>query len=289
MSSKTTVIGFIGTGVMGQGMAQNLLNAGYPVQVYNRTESKAEALIANGAKWVPSIQALAQSSDVVITIVGYPKDVEQVYLEDGVVEHAKEGAILIDMTTSSPTLAVRIHEAAKQKGLTSLDAPVSGGDIGARSGKLSIMVGGEEDAFQQVLPVFEVMGQNVVYQGQAGSGQHTKLSNQIAIASNMLGVCEAIAYAVKAGLNPETVLKSISSGAAGSFSLTNLAPRMLKGDFDPGFYVKHFIKDMTIALESAEEMGLLTPGLKLAKERYEALASQGGEDLGTQALYKLYN
>lgn len=282
------LVGFIGTGVMGQGMVHNLLKAGYPVQVFNRTKEKADSLIEAGAVWSASIQELAQQVDIIITIVGYPKDVEQVYLEDGIVAHAKEGAVLIDMTTSSPKLAETIYNHAKQRDLSSLDAPVSGGDVGATNGTLSIMIGGDAEAFEKAKPLFEVMGQNIVHQGPAGAGQHTKMSNQITIAGNMLGVCEAIAYAVKAGLNPETVLKSITSGAAGSWSLNNLAPRMLKGDFNPGFYVKHFIKDMTIALESAQEMGLLTPGLALAKERYEALAAQGGEDLGTQALYKLY-
>lgn len=289
MTGKKPLVGFIGTGVMGQGMVNNLLKAGFPVQVYNRTKEKAEGLVAAGAVWQDSIQSLAETSDVIITIVGYPKDVEQVYLEEnGIVAHAKEGALLIDMTTSSPRLAITIYNEAKKRGLSSLDAPVSGGDVGARNGALSIMVGGDESAFEQAFPLFETMGKNIVHQGAAGAGQHTKLSNQITIAGNMLGVCEAIAYAVKAGLDPEQVLKSITSGAAGSFSLSNLAPRMLKGDFNPGFYIKHFIKDMTIALESCEEMGLSAPGLALAKKRYEELAEMGLGDLGTQALYKLY-
>jgi 3-hydroxyisobutyrate dehydrogenase len=289
MTEARPVVGFIGTGVMGQGMIRNLLKAGFPVQVFNRTKEKAEAVIADGAVWQESIQHLAETSDVVITIVGYPKDVDQVYLEEnGIVAHAKEGTLLIDMTTSSPRLAGTIYNEAKKRGLSSLDAPVSGGDVGASNGTLSIMVGGDEAAFNQALPLFEAMGQNIVHQGAAGAGQHTKMSNQITIAGNMLGVSEAIAYAVKAGLDPDRVLKSITSGAAGSWSLNNLAPRMLQGDFNPGFYIKHFIKDMKIALESAEEMGLLTPGLALAKKRYEELAEKGDGDLGTQALYKLY-
>ena len=289
MTDKKLVVGFVGTGVMGQGMVRNLLKAGFPVQVYNRTKEKAEALISEGAVWQETIQSLAEASDVVITIVGYPKDVEQVYLdENGIVAHAKDGALLIDMTTSSPRLAGTIYNEAKKRGLSSLDAPVSGGDVGAKNGTLSIMVGGDEAAFEKAFPILEAMGQNIVHQGVAGAGQHTKMSNQITIAGNMLGVCEAIAYAVKAGLDPDRVLKSISSGAAGSFSFSNLAPRMLTGDFNPGFYVKHFIKDMTIALQSCEEMGLLTPGLALAKERYDELAGMGFGDLGTQALYKLY-
>jgi len=215
--------------------------------------------------------------------------VEAVYLgENGILANAKEGSVVIDMTTSSPLLAQKIYEEAKAKGIAALDAPVSGGDVGAKNGTLSIMVGGDEAAFQRVRPIFEAMGKNIVYQGKAGSGQHTKMANQIAIASNMLGVCEALAYGERAGLDMEKMLQSISTGAAGSFSLSNLGPRMLKGDFAPGFYVKHFIKDMTIALESAKQMGLLTPGLALAKERYEELAAMGEENSGTQALYKLY-
>ncbi|MGV3487924.1 MAG: NAD(P)-dependent oxidoreductase [Tuberibacillus sp.] len=282
-------IGFIGTGVMGGGMVRNLLKAGYTDNIYNRTKAKAEELIQDGADWKESIAELTQESQVVITIVGYPKDVESVYFDpQGILANAAQGTVVIDMTTSSPMLAEKIYDEAKAKGISALDAPVSGGDIGAKNGKLSIMVGGDESGFNQVLPIFKAMGENIVYQGKAGSGQHTKMANQIAIAGNMLGVCEALAYADRAGLNMDKMLQSISTGAAGSFSLSNLAPRMLKGDFAPGFYVKHFIKDMTIALESAKQMGLLTPGLALAKERYEELAAMGEENSGTQALYKLY-
>jgi 3-hydroxyisobutyrate dehydrogenase len=280
-------IGFIGTGVMGKSMAGHLMKAGHPVYVYTRTKEKANDLLDNGAKWADTPKDIAQNCDVIITMVGYPTDVEQVYLgTDGLIEHAKEGSYLIDMTTSSPQLAQKIEKSAAEKNLAALDAPVSGGDIGARDAKLSIMVGGDESAFKELLPIFSKMGTNVVYQGKAGSGQHTKMCNQIAIASGMIGVCEAVLYAEKAGLNPETVLKSIESGAAGSWNLSNLGPRMLKGDFAPGFYVKHFIKDMTIALNSAEEMGLMTPGLSLAKKLYEELAEMGEEDSGTHALYK---
>jgi 3-hydroxyisobutyrate dehydrogenase len=280
-------VGFIGTGVMGKSMAGHLMNAGYPVHVYTRTKEKAEELIQNGAVWSDTPKEIAEKCDVIITMVGYPKDVEEVYLSDeGLVAHAKEGSYLIDMTTSSPQLAQKIERTAAERNVFALDAPVSGGDIGARSAKLSIMVGGKKEAFQEMELIFSRMGTNVVYQGRAGAGQHTKMCNQIAIASNMIGVCEAIIYAEKAGLNPETVLTSIESGAAGSWSLSNLAPRMLKGDFAPGFYVKHFIKDMTIALNSAEEMGLITPGLSLAKKLYDELAEMGEENSGTQALYK---
>jgi 3-hydroxyisobutyrate dehydrogenase len=280
-------VGFIGTGVMGKSMAGHLMNAGYPVHVYTRTKEKAEELIQNGAVWSDTPKEIAEKCDVIITMVGYPKDVEEVYLGDeGLVAHAKEGSYLIDMTTSSPQLAQKIERTAAERNVFALDAPVSGGDIGARSAKLSIMVGGKKEAFQEMELIFSRMGTNVVYQGRAGAGQHTKMCNQIAIASNMIGVCEAIIYAEKAGLNPETVLTSIESGAAGSWSLSNLAPRMLKGDFAPGFYVKHFIKDMTIALNSAEEIGLITPGLSLAKKLYDELAEMGEENSGTQALYK---
>jgi 3-hydroxyisobutyrate dehydrogenase len=280
-------VGFIGTGVMGKSMAGHLMNAGYPVHVYTRTKAKAEDLLEKGAKWADTPKEIAQNCDVIITMVGYPKDVEEVYLgAEGLVAHAKAGSYLIDMTTSSPQLAQKIERTAAERNIATLDAPVSGGDIGARDAKLSIMVGGSESAFHDMEPIFSKMGTNVVYQGKAGSGQHTKMCNQIAIASGMMGVCEAILYAEKAGLDPENVLKSIESGAAGSWNLSNLGPRILKGDFAPGFYVKHFIKDMNIALKSAEEMGLLTPGLQLAKKLYDELAEMGEEDSGTHALYK---
>ncbi|MFD2990889.1 NAD(P)-dependent oxidoreductase [Fictibacillus nanhaiensis] len=280
-------VGFIGTGVMGKSMAGHLMNAGYPVHVYTRTKAKAEDLLEKGAKWADTPKEIAQNCDVIITMVGYPKDVEEVYLgAEGLVAHAKEGSYLIDMTTSSPQLAQKIERTAAERNIATLDAPVSGGDIGARDAKLSIMVGGSESAFHDMEPIFSKMGTNVVYQGKAGSGQHTKMCNQIAIASGMMGVCEAILYAEKAGLDPENVLKSIESGAAGSWNLSNLGPRILKGDFAPGFYVKHFIKDMNIALKSAEEMGLLTPGLQLAKKLYDELAEMGEENSGTHALYK---
>ncbi|MBM4164438.1 MAG: NAD(P)-dependent oxidoreductase [Lentisphaerae bacterium] len=290
LTPDTTTIGFVGIGVMGKSMAGHLLKAGYPVHVYNRTQAKAEDLIAAGAQWQDSPSALAQRCNCIITIVGFPRDVEDIYLgAAGIINQAHAGSVLIDMTTSKPSLARTIFTEAKKKGLAALDAPVSGGDLGAREARLSIMVGGEPSDFEAALPVFQVMGKNVVLQGPAGSGQHTKMANQIAIAANMMGVCEALAYAKKAGLDQETVLKSISGGAAGSWSLTNLAPRIIAGNYDPGFYVKHFIKDMGIALESAAEMKLETPSLSLAKSLYERLAAQGGNDLGTQGLYKLFS
>ncbi|WP_338433292.1 NAD(P)-dependent oxidoreductase [Clostridium tyrobutyricum] len=288
MSNKNAIIGFIGTGVMGNSMASNLLAGGYNLLVYNRTRSKADNLVKNGARWKNSVEELARESDIVISIVGYPKDVEETYLgENGVVNNAKSESIIIDMTTSKPSLAKKIYEEAKKKGLYSLDAPVSGGDVGAKNGTLSIMVGGDRNVFEEVKPIFELMGKNIVLQGPAGSGQHTKMCNQIAIAANMMGVCEAMAYAKKSGLDPETVLKSIEVGGASSWSLSNLAPRMIKGDFKPGFYVKHFVKDMNIALDEAENMNLETPALKLSKSLYDELLSENKGDCGTQVLYKL--
>lgn len=283
------VIGFIGIGVMGRSMAGHLLNAGYPLHVHNRTQAKAQDLLDKGAQWQDSPGKVAAVSDVIITIVGFPNDVEAVYLgDDGILVNARAGSTVIDMTTSCPDLAQKIAEQAKTKGISSFDAPVSGGDIGAREARLSIMVGGDVEVFEKIKPLFEIMGKNIVLQGPAGSGQHTKMCNQIAIASGMMAISEAMAYARKSGLKPETVLKSIESGAAGSWSLTNLAPRVLKGDFAPGFFVKHFIKDMKIAIGSAENMGLDLPGLQLAKQLYEKLADRGCEDDGTQALFKLY-
>jgi 3-hydroxyisobutyrate dehydrogenase len=289
VNKDKTVVGFVGTGVMGKSMARNLMKAGYKVSVYNRTKAKAQELIDHGAVWQETVAGLAAASDVIITMVGYPKDVEEIYLgEHGIVQAARPGSYLVDMTTSSPLLAQKIYAQAAAKGLKALDAPVSGGDIGAREGRLAIMAGGDARDFEAVKPIFEVLGQNISLQGRAGAGQHTKMANQIAIASNMMGVCEALAYAQKAGLDSSAVLKTIETGAAGSWSLSNLGPRMIKGDFAPGFYIKHFIKDMRIALESAQAMGLDTPGLQLAKKLYEKLADEGEADSGTQALFKRY-
>jgi 3-hydroxyisobutyrate dehydrogenase len=290
LTKDNSIIGFIGTGVMGKSMVGHLLKAGYPVLVYNRTKSRADELIRQGAVWKDSVAELASQANVIVTMVGFPQDVEEVYLgPNGIVPHAQPGTYVIDMTTSSPLLAKRIYNEARRKGIYALDAPVSGGDIGAREARLAIMVGGDPEVFEAVKPIFEILGNNIVLQGGPGAGQHTKMCNQIAIASNMIGVCEAIAYAKKAGLDPERVLQSIQTGAAGSWSLSNLAPRMLRGDFSPGFYVKHFIKDMKIALEAAEEMDVKLPGLQLAKELYEILAEKGEENSGTQALFKLFD
>ena len=289
IDTQQTVIGFIGIGVMGKSMVSHLMEAGYEAHIYTRTKATAETLLTKGAIWEETPGKVAAAADVIITIVGYPHDVEEVYLsEDGILANCSPGNIVIDMTTSSPKLAKTIYESAKEKGVASLDAPVSGGDVGAKNGTLSIMVGGDEATFEAVYPLFEIMGKNIVFQGAPGSGQHCKMANQIAIASTMMGVCESIRYAEKAGLDPATVLKSIETGAAGSWSLSNLAPRMIKDDFDPGFYVKHFIKDMNIALESSKEIGLSAEGLALAKSLYDQVAKDGGENLGTQALYKNY-
>ncbi|HZG85496.1 NAD(P)-dependent oxidoreductase [Paenibacillus sp.] len=286
---ERTTIGFIGTGVMGTSMAGHLLSAGYRLRVYTRTKAKAEPLLAKGAVWCDTPAELAAESDAVVSIVGYPSDVERLYLaEDGIVANGKPGALLIDMTTSSPSLARRIHAAAAGRGMQALDAPVSGGDVGAREARLSIMVGGEPEAFAAARPLFEKMGKTVVRQGGPGAGQHTKMCNQIAIASGMLGVCEALAYAERAGLDPSAVLSSIETGAAGSWSLSNLGPRIIAGNFEPGFYVKHFVKDMKIALDAAEEMQLDLPGLALARTLYERLIDMGCADQGTQALFKYY-
>lgn len=286
---EQTTIGFIGIGVMGKSMVCHLLQAGYTVYVYTRTKEKANSVIEEGAKWCEAPKEVAKKANIIMTMVGYPHDVEEIYFgEDGLLHVAKEGSVVIDFTTSTPTLAKRIYEEGKKNGIHTLDAPVSGGDVGAKEGRLTIMVGGDEEVYNACLPLFELLGGNIILQGAAGSGQHTKMCNQITIASNMLGVCEAVAYAKKAGLDPEKVLQSISAGAAGSWSLSNLAPRMLKEDFAPGFYVKHFIKDMKIALEEAERLQLPVPGLTLAKRLYDELAAEGEENSGTQALYKQY-
>ncbi|EAF4894528.1 NAD(P)-dependent oxidoreductase, partial [Listeria monocytogenes] len=278
-------IGFVGTGVMGSSMAGHLLEAGYEVLVYTRTKTKAEDLLEKGALWIKTPGELANKVDILISMVGYPKDVEELYLgENGFLENLAVGTVAIDMTTSSPALAKKMAEFGREKGIGVLDAPVSGGDIGAKNGTLAIMVGGSEDVFLKVKPIFDILGSSVILQGDAGAGQHTKMVNQIAIASNMIGVTEAIIYAEAAGLNPSSVLDSISGGAAGSWSLANLIPRVLKDDFSPGFFIKHFIKDMGIAISEAKQMGLELPGLTLAEKMYQTLAEQGLSEEGTQAL-----
>jgi 3-hydroxyisobutyrate dehydrogenase len=282
-------LAFIGTGVMGRSMAGHLLKAGHTLHVFNRTKARAQALVAAGAHWHDTAGAAAAQADFVFTIVGFPADVEETYFgPHGVLAHAKRGAVLIDMTTSSPLLAQRIAEAATVKGLAALDAPVSGGDVGAREARLVIMVGGGEAAFARAKPLFEVMGKNIALLGGPGAGQHCKMANQISIASIMTSWCEALTYAKEAGLDPARVIESIGAGAAASWSLNNLAPRALRGDYAPGFYVKHFLKDMRIALESAEAMKLELPGLMQAKKLYDEVARRGWEDCGTQVLFRLY-
>lgn len=284
-------IGFIGVGVMGKSMVRNLMKNGYPVSIYTRTRSKAVDVIEEGAIWYDSIAQCVRNSEVVITIVGYPKDVEEIYFgEKGILANAVSGTYLIDMTTTSPKLSKHIYDAAAKKNMFALDAPVSGGDTGARNATLSIMVGGDREAFDACYPIFQAMGTNIIYEGPAGFGQHTKMANQIAIAGALSGVCEALAYGKKFGLNLQTMLDSISAGAAGSWQMNNLAPRILKEDFAPGFYIKHFIKDMTIAVEEAEGVNLKLAILKNVLKMYKELADNKGlEDLGTQALIKYYD
>lgn len=282
-------IAFIGTGVMGKSIVEHLMNATYDVTVYTRTKEKAQSLIDAGAKWAATPAEAAQDKDIIFTMVGYPQDVEEVVVgEQGVLQTAKAGAVLIDMTTSEPTLAQKIYEKAQQQGISALDAPVSGGDLGAKNGTLSIMVGGDEATFTAVYDVLKVFGDNVIYQGQAGAGQHTKMCNQIAIASGMIGVSEAMAYGLAAGLTMDKVLQSITTGAAGSWGLTNLAPRMIKGDYEAGFYIKHIVKDMGIALRECAQMNITLPGLALANDMYTKLVAAGYGEEGTQALIRSY-
>jgi 3-hydroxyisobutyrate dehydrogenase len=280
-----TRIGWIGTGVMGRWMCQHLMTKGYKATVFNRSKDKAGPLLEAGAAWADTPRQVAESADATFAIVGFPRDVREVFLgEQGALAGAKKGAILIDMTTSEPSLAREIYEAAKKKGVSSVDAPVSGGDVGAKNAALSIMVGGDADAVEAIRPLFECMGKTIVHQGPAGAGQHTKMVNQVLIASNMIGVCEALLYGYKAGLDLKTVLQSVGSGAAGSWSLNNLGPRIIDRNFEPGFFVEHFIKDMKIALDEAERMNLALPGLALAKQLYEAVRAQGWGRKGTHAL-----
>jgi len=280
-----TKLGWIGTGVMGSSMAGHLLDAGFSVTVYTRSKEKAAALIDKGAAWADSPKAVAMASDVVFSIVGFPEDVREVMLgENGALIGSKAGNILVDMTTSDPSLAIEIAETAQKSGVHSVDAPVSGGDVGAKNGTLSIMIGGDEAVVSALNPCWEAMGQTIVHQGPVGAGQHTKMVNQTLIATNMIGVCEALLYGYKAGLDLPTVLKSVGSGAAGSWSLSNLGPRIMENNFDPGFFVEHFIKDMGIALAEAKKMELSLPGLALAHQLYLALQAQGHGRDGTHAL-----
>jgi 3-hydroxyisobutyrate dehydrogenase len=290
MSTPTVVpgktrIGWIGTGVMGSSMCGHLLGAGFAATIYNRSKSKAETLLARGASWADTPRAVAAAADAIFTIVGYPADVRSVILgSDGVLAGCRPGSVIADMTTSEPSLAVEIAEAAKKRGVYSVDAPVSGGDVGAREARLSIMIGGDKQVVEALGPCWNAMGKTVIHQGGAGAGQHTKMVNQILIASGMVGVCEALLYGYRAGLDLNVVLQSVTPGAAGSWSLSNLAPRIIAGNFEPGFFVEHFIKDMGIALAESKRMRLSMPGLALAHQLYLALAAQGHGRDGTHAL-----
>jgi len=281
-------IGFIGLGIMGHSMAGHLLAAGHPLSVYNRSADKITVLVAKGAQACATPAQVAQQSDVIITMVGYPSDVEQVWLgAEGIIAHASN-ALLIDMTTSSPALAKKLADASAQAGHQALDAPVSGGDVGARDAKLSIMVGGEAATFDKALSILQLMGTNIVHMGAAGAGQHTKMSNQIVIASTIMGVCEGLAYAKGAGLDSAALLQCIGGGAAGGFQLNVMGARIAKGDFAPGFFIEHFLKDLGIALDEAEKMGLQLPGASLARKLYKEMIDSGRGRLGIQALFQLY-
>ena len=284
-SPGTTRVGWIGTGVMGLSMCQHLLRAGFSLSIFSRTRTKAETLEQAGAVWANSPAELASQCDIICSMVGFPHDVREIHLgPHGTVANLPPGTIVVDFTTSQPSLAVEIFHAAKARGIESVDAPVSGGDVGARNATLSIMLGGESETCSRLQPFWSVFGKTIVYQGPAGSGQHTKMVNQTLIASNMIGVCEALLYAWKAGLNLETVMQSVSSGAAGSWSLSNLGPRIIENRFDPGFFVEHFVKDMGIVLDEAKRMNLSLPGLALAHQMYVGLQAQGGSRMGTHAL-----
>lgn len=278
-------IGWIGTGVMGASMCGHVLAKGYPVVVHTRSKTKAQTLLDHGATWAASPGAVGQQSEIVFTIVGFPHDVREVYFgREGLLPTARGGQVFVDMTTTEPTLAKEIYEAARGKGAAALDAPVSGGDVGARNATLSIMIGGDPPIIEQVMPLFQTMGKRIMHQGGPGAGQHTKMSNQIVIAGTMVGVCESLVYGYKAGLNLEALVDCIRGGAAACWALDNLAPRVIKRDFAPGFFVEHFIKDMGIALAEAERMGIALPGLALVHQLYLAVRAQGHGRAGTQAL-----
>jgi len=283
-------IGFIGTGVMGNAMASHLQKAGHQLYIYNRTKSKAQNLLDAGAIWCDTPKAVAKQGDVIFSIIGMPTDVEDVYLgTEGLINHAKEGSILVDMTTSQPELAQRIYEVGQENGVHCVDAPVSGGDLGAKNGTLTIFVGADVDIHERLLPLFEIMGKNIVYLGGAGAGQHGKMANQIAVAGVTAGTAESLAYAKAAGIDLEKIQGAISTGAGGSWHMANMGPRIIAGDTGPGFYIKHFIKDMRIAVEEAAKNNVDLQGLKTTLKQYEIMQEKGMENLGTQALFKLYN
>jgi 3-hydroxyisobutyrate dehydrogenase len=278
-------IGWIGTGVMGASMCGHVLAKGYPVVVHTRSKAKAQTLLDHGAMWAATPGAVGQQSEIVFTIVGFPHDVREVYFgREGLLPTARGGQVFVDMTTTEPTLAKEIYEAARGKGAAALDAPVSGGDVGARNATLSIMIGGDPPIIEQVMPLFQAMGKRIMHQGGPGAGQHTKMSNQIVIAGTMVGVSESLVYGYKAGLSLDALVDCIRGGAAACWALDNLAPRVIKRDFAPGFFVEHFIKDMGIALAEAERMGIALPGLALVHQLYLAVRAQGHGRAGTQAL-----
>lgn len=283
-------IGFIGVGIMGKSMVRNLMKAGFELHIYARTKSKVEDVIGEGAIFHESIKSCVDGCDAVITIVGFPKDVEEVYFEkDNILDSAIQGAYLIDMTTTSPQIAEKIYAEGTKRGFHVLDAPVTGGDTGAKAGTLSILVGGEKEDYEACMPLFEAMGTNINYQGKAGCGQHCKLANQIMIAGTLSGVCEALTYAKEQGLDLDTVMKSVATGAAGSKQLDTFGPKIINGDYAPGFFMKHFIKDMKLALVEANRKGLSLDVLSLVLANYEELEAEGLGDFGTQALVKFYD
>ncbi|MDM8537744.1 NAD(P)-dependent oxidoreductase [Desulfobacterales bacterium HSG17] len=285
IKTGTTKIGWIGTGVMGLHMCRHIMEQGFNAVVYTRTKSKAQELIDKGASWAETPKQLALDSDVIFTMVGFPEDVRQVYMgTDGILEGAKKSSIIIDMTTTLPSLAEEIYEKAQKKGIYSIDAPVSGGDVGAKNAALSIMAGGDAEIIKTIMPLFEIIGKKIVHQGGPGTGQHTKMCNQIVIAGTMIGMCESLLYGYKAGLDLEVMLSSISGGAAACWGLDNLAPRILKREFDTGFFVEHFVKDMGIALKEADRMNISLPGLALVNQLYKSVIANSGGRLGTQAL-----
>ena len=287
--SELKKIGFVGTGIMGSAMAGHLMNAGFEVSVYNRTKSKAQPLIDRGATWCETVGECAKNQDVVISIVGYPKDVEQIYLgEGGIIDSAKAGTYLVDMTTSSPALAEKIFNAAKEKNLHAVDAPVTGGDVGAKNATLAILVGGEEEDFNALKPIFEVIGKNIVYEGTAGAGQKTKACNQIALAGALAGACEAFAYAKASGLDVDKDYSAISTGSAGSVQMTGIVHRGLDGDFNPGFMLKHLAKDLAIGLETSTSYGQALPILATVLHEVRKMEEAGKGNEGTQALLKYY-
>ena len=286
ISNVNTRIGWIGTGIMGRPMCGHVLSGGYRTSIYNRTKSKAEELINKGAMWCTSPEEVAKNSDIIITILGYPEDVREVYFgKEGIFTSLKSGTVLVDMTTTEPSLSIEIYNKAKDNGVYAVDAPVSGGDIGAHNAKLSIMVGGDEEIVSSIIPLLKLMGHQIVYEGGPGAGQHTKVCNQITVGGVMTGICEALLYSYKAGLDPDTMIKTVCAGAASTWLMENLGPRIIDNDFKPGFFVEHFIKDLGIAIAECKRMNLDLPGLNLSMELYEKTRDLGYGKLGTQALF----